>query len=180
MEGSDPVGVIINHLGSKTFPIVRRGRGWGKESRERSKGLWWRLSTCTNEPAKWSFSGVWNPLISKVQDFKRDLCCWFFFFLTWVLKKKTEVSRWQKRPSGTGLHGCQFPGLSLKVLNTIFFFKSKYWLGKGGTPCPPLCICQTATWLSWNCLTTLDFSWGKYLYFFSLYAKQSQREGLGR
>ena len=82
----------------------------------------------------------------------------FFFFLTWVLKKKTEVSRWQKRPSGTGLHGCQFPGLSLKVLNTIFFFKSKYWLGKGGTPCPPLCICQTATWLSWNCLTTLDFS----------------------
>ena len=55
-----------------------------------------------------------------------------------MLKKKTEVSRWQKRPSGTGLHGCQFPGLSLKVLNTIFFFESKYWLGKGGTaPLPP-------------------------------------------
>lgn len=37
-------------------------------------------------------------------------------------------------PSGIALHICQFPGLSLKALNAIFFFKSKHWLGKGRTP----------------------------------------------
>ena len=58
MEGSDPVRVIINHLGSKTFPTVRRGPGGGKKGKEEIKRPLMVVIYCTIEPAKWNFSGV--------------------------------------------------------------------------------------------------------------------------
>lgn len=57
MEGGDPTGVIINHLGSKTFQIVIGGRGQGKEGREKIKRplmgvIYLYNSTCRMEAAQ--------------------------------------------------------------------------------------------------------------------------------
>jgi hypothetical protein len=37
MEGGDPTGVIINHLGSKTFQIARRGGGARKKGKRKDQ-----------------------------------------------------------------------------------------------------------------------------------------------
>lgn len=82
MEGSDPVRVIINHLGSKTFPTVKkRPQGWEKEGKEKIKGPLMVVIYCTTEPAKWNFSGVWNLPVSKVRDFQKGLFYPLFFSL---------------------------------------------------------------------------------------------------
>lgn len=72
MEGGDPTGVIINHLGSKTFQIVIGGRGQGKEGREKIKRplmgvIYLYNSTCRMEAAqllRWqgfcSLTGLWR------------------------------------------------------------------------------------------------------------------------
>lgn len=127
MEGGDPPGVIINHLGSKTFQIVIGGRGQGKEGREKIKRPLMGVIYLYNSTCRMEVPG------SKVTG---------FLFINWALE--TKVSRWQKRPKG----------LSWLSLSSIRPQRSKgHYLfpqdqGRAGAG-------QTAKWSDMNPLTVL-------------------------
>lgn len=69
MEGGDPTGVIINHLGSKTFPIVIGGRRQGKKEREKIKRPLMRGISQHNGTCRMELLGSWKPPASKVTGF---------------------------------------------------------------------------------------------------------------
>lgn len=79
------------------------------------------------------------------------------FLFTWVFKMKTGVSRWRKRPRGTGLPGCQLKVCPPQSTKYSFFPLEQAVVGKGGKT-SQLCSCQMAKWLSLNCLVILWFS----------------------